>query len=323
MGDAGGVEDRALAAQHFQILQADRSGDLHPVLGFQVLVLGAGAEHAEKGGVLSAADHAEPAGGVHPPGELGRLGYDAAEFHRLALVALGIVHAVGVPEAVVVIAQLQHRYGQVEGTQAIVVVLHPVVGVLQVHLRPAVEHFQVALTQDLRQLVSAAVKDDQIGLPELLHHQAGHVFGVAVEGGGLHNGDDLVQVPVPGEGGHGLGDLPHAVVLHHDLGGMVLRLQGLHFGQVQVLLALQVDGDHVKLAQGRVVIFLLTLLADQEEGALILGEIRAGEHGSDKIRLACVQKAADHIDGNGFLCHSQLPHICKIGHGTDYRQNNC
>ena len=48
-GDLGGVEDRAFAAQNFEVFDTHLSGHFHPVPGLELLLFRSGAERGNLG----------------------------------------------------------------------------------------------------------------------------------------------------------------------------------------------------------------------------------------------------------------------------------
>lgn len=80
------------------------------------------------------------------------------------------------------------------------VVLAGAVVALQIDVRLTVQQPQVPPAQGVPQGLIAAVDDDHVRVAQLLHHEGGHVLGVALKGGTLGGDDDLVEDPVLGQG---------------------------------------------------------------------------------------------------------------------------
>ena len=215
----------------------------------------------------------------------------------MPVVALRVVHDVHIPDAEVLVRDVQHLRRQVEGAGvAVVVVLAGAVLHLQVDVRPAVHHAEVPLAEGVPGLGGAAVEDDEVRLGDLLHHQLAHVPGVEVEAVALHKAHDLVEDPVGGEdvlieGRQG----PHAVVLDEDLTGAVLLLALFQEGAGEAFLILH--RHHGDIFQELLVVLLVALLAAEEEGAVLLGEAVL-QDAVDEVGLAAVQKADDEINRN-------------------------
>ena len=233
---------------------------------------------------------------------------------QFAVVALRMVHHIHIPDAEIVVRDVDDLLIKVEGALvAGEVVLAGAVHIFQIDVRPAVHHPEIPLPQAVPQLRGAAVEHQHIRIGDLLHHQLAHVLGVDVEGGSLHKGHDLIQHPVgrqdvPVKAFH----LPHTVVLDEYLLGFILLLPRLQLGALQVCFLLYGDNGHV--VQGSGVVLLLALLAADQQGPVLAGEAVL-QNAVDEIGFAGVQKAGDQINRN--ICHSRVDSL-----PLDYRPNS-
>ena len=215
--------------------------------------------------------------------------------------AVRVVHDVHIPDAEIVVGNVDDLLLQVKGAGiVIVVVLAGAVLHLQIDVRPAVHHAEVPLAQGIPQLRGAAVEHQHVRVGDLLHHHLAHVLGVHLKGGRLDEGHDLVQHPVGGQdfpvkAFH----LPHAVVLNEDLLRSILLLPLFELGALQILLVLH--GDNGDVVQGSGVVLLLALLAADQQGPVLAGEAVL-QDAVDEIGLAAVQKTGDEINRNISHC---------------------
>ena len=221
--------------------------------------------------ICLAADHGKAAGAMGAGVLLG-VAHEQLHVNGLARPAVGVVHNVHIPHAVIVVRNVNDLLVQVKGTDlTVVVVLAVAVIVLQIDVRTAVHHPQIPLPQGGLQLIGAAVEHQQIGVGDLLHHDLTHVFCVGLKGPRVHKGHDLIEHPVgrqhlPVQPLHG----PHAVVLDQDLLGLVLLFPLLALGAGQG--ALLVHGNNSHVVQRLLLVFQFAFLAADEKRFILPGE---------------------------------------------------
>ena len=242
--------------------------------------------------------------------------HDKLHVDHLARPAVRVIHHVHIPHTEVVIRHVDQVLAQVEGALvAGEVVLAGAVLHLQVNVSPTVHHPKVPLPQGVPQLRRTAVEHQHVRVGDFLHHQLAHILGVHLKGGGVDEGHDLVQHPV---GGQNLPvqplHLPHAVVLDQHLFGVVLFLQLLQVGALQVLLVLNGDDRHV--VQSVFLVLLLALFAAEQQGGILAGEAVL-QDAVDEIGLAGIQKAGHQINRN--VCHYNVHFLSGKIRGTGAR----
>ena len=280
-------------------LDADLRRDQDPVPGAEGVGLGVPAGQTQELDVRFAAGHDEPPRREHAlpiPAQLGDL---ALELHGLAVVFLGLLGDVPVPEGVVVV--LDHNgisfnvEGQgvldvVEGGAAVSEVVNDVDAAADGPGQLVQGHDVVALLHP--------VEDHHLRAGELVHHELTHIGVVAQYGLAVGEHDLLGDDPLHGHLVEEVRRGQHAVELHHHAGGVVLFLQGLQLLGGHGLL---VDGlkVHALVGVGGGVVLLLALLAHQQQGTLAGVEARVLQGLLDEQGLARFQKPGEGIDGNG------------------------
>ena len=143
------------------------------------------------------------------------MAHNELHVQHFARVALRMVHHIHIPNAEVLVGNVDDLLVQVKGTFVTgEVILAGAVHIFQINVSPTVDHAQVPFPQRIPQLRSTSVKHQHVRVGDFLHHQLTHVFGVHIKCAGLHKGHDLIQHPV---GGQDFSvktlHLPHAVVL--------------------------------------------------------------------------------------------------------------
>ena len=253
------------------MLLFDRGSDIDPVailVGLQAVALGDDADELD---VVFAAGHHEAAGAVDAR-ELLRVAHDELHVDLFAIPAVGMVHRVDVPHAVVVVGNVDEVGRHVE--RALVagqVVLAVAVVVLKVDVRAAVDHAQIARAQALFELVVAAVEDDHVRVRDLFHHELTHVLDEQLERRRLHEGHDLVEHPVGGQ--HlavELFHLPHAIVLNEHLLGAVLLFKLLAESERQLLFVVYRDNGDV--VERLLLVFFVALFTADQKRPVLAGE---------------------------------------------------
>ena len=219
----------------------------------------------------------------------------ALDVDGLAVVAVGMLHRVQIEDAELGVRDLDdlgaHVVGQILVAHAVV---HGAVGVLEEDAGGVVHGQHRAPIGALGRLLGAAVEDHQIGLGQAVGHERAHVLEIDLEGGGIHQRDDLRQIPALGLlGGIERLKQPGAVVFDNHALGAILLVQ-LH-ELFQILRLVQRLQHGVGAMQELGVVFLLALLAAQQQRALALGEAVVGQHFGDELRLAALQKARDDV----------------------------
>lgn len=126
---------------------------------------------------------------------------------------------------------------------------------------------------------------------------------VDLEGGRVDRRDDLVQLPARRERLHQRLELPHAVVLDDDAVGVVLLLDALEDVRSQTVLGLDRDESGAVVGEPLFVVFLDALLAEQQRGYFVFGEVRVGKDLLDELGLAALQKTGKDIYRNGIVSH--------------------
>ena len=153
------MQHRAFAAVLGQGFDRDRGGYAHPVAQLEVLCVGIAAQEAEERDVIRAADHAEPAGDKRSGRHIAADIHLRAEADGLAVVLAGIAGGVDIPQAVILIPDIDdirveiERQGHVAG-----VVLAVSVHVVQIDGRTRVHGADVLLIEHLLERIGAAVE---------------------------------------------------------------------------------------------------------------------------------------------------------------------
>ena len=200
------------------------------------------------------------------------MAHDELHVHPLAVPAVGVIHRVNVPNAVVVVRNVDELGRHVEGALvAGEVILAVAIVVLKVNVRAAVDHAQIPRAQALFELVVAAVEDDHIRVRDLLHHELAHVLNEQLKRRRLHEGHDLVEHPVGGQ--HVAVELfhpPHAVVLDEHLLGAVLFLK--LFAECERQVVLIVHRDDGDVVERLLFVLLVALFAADEQRLILAGE---------------------------------------------------
>ena len=137
----------------------------------------------------------------------------------------------------------------------------------------------------------------------MLEHLRADVVRVDLEGGRVDRRDDLVQLPARRERLHQRLELPHAVVLDDDAVGVVLLLDALEDVRGQTVLGLDRDESGAVVGEPLFVVFLDALLAEQQRGHFVFGEVRVGKDLLDELGLAALQKTGKDIYRNGIVSH--------------------
>src|SRR5699024_11943757 len=161
----------------------------------------------------------------------------------LARILLGVLLAVQVPDAEIVVPDLDDGGVHIEGQRVgDVVIGHAAVGELVGDVAPA-GHLPHQAVQLLTGLVVVhlfgPVEHDQLAAGDLVQHQAAHgvVPGVGQSGGAVGGGDHLVDQPVGRQRVGQVLQQPHAVVFDDDAACARLLFQvgqvlGVQFGFV-------------------------------------------------------------------------------------------
>ena len=192
--------------------------------------------------------------------------------NTLAIPAVEVVHHVYIPHAVIVVGNVNEVGCHIE--RALVageVILAVAVVVLQIDVRAAVDHAEIAGAERLLQLGRAAVEDQHIRVGDLLHHELAHVLHEQLERRRLHEGHDLVEHPVGGQ--HlavELFHLPHAVVLNEHLLGAVLLFKLLAESERQLLFVVYRDNGDV--VERLLLVFFVALFAADQKRPVLAGE---------------------------------------------------
>ena len=271
-------------------------GQLHPVTVFELFQSLALAHQRQELHVVFAADHGKAAGAMDAL-ELPGVAHQRLEGNGDALVAVRVVHQVHIPHAVLVVGQVQMAAAQIEGGHVGGhILLAGTVGILQIDVGTAVDHLQIAAAQLLPQLRVAAVEDQQVGVGDLLHHQLAHVADVHLKGVGIHQHHDLIQDPI-GRQARAVQrlQLPHAVILHNDLLGLVLLFQLLEQGRGHLLRVVDGIGEHVVQRLG--VVLVLAFLAADQQRAVLSGKA-VPQDAVDKVGLTGIQKTGNKVNRN-------------------------
>ena len=289
--DGVGVVQRAEALFHLRV-QED------PVVGLGRLA-GKLAQEADAADVLGAAGHHVAAEHIAVLGHVLHAEGPAPGVDALAVVAVRVLQGVQVEGAEVLVAD-GHRVGlHVVGQ---VLVGHAVVGgavqVLKEDAGAAVQALHRPPPGALAAVLVAAVEDHQVGLLQAVRHVLAHVLQVHLEGGGVHQVDDLRQRPAV----RLLGVVqrlqqPGGVVFDDHPLGLVLPVHAHQALAGDLLGIVQVHQRGVAGLQRLGVVFLLPLLAAQQQRLLALAEALVGQHVGDEFGLAGPQEAGDDVYG--------------------------
>ena len=231
----------------------------------------------------------------------------ALEAHRLALVFFRLIGHIPVKQGIVLIADLHNGGIQVEGQGILnVVILHLAVFVLIGDVRPA-----GGATDDLMEghLVHPggikAVEHHQLRTLQLVIDQLAHIAVVVEEGGSVNEQELLIHHPALRHSGVELIQHPHAVVFddHPFRPGFPKPLLQIFTGQLLRLLH-NADLHRVRgeLLRG---VFLLALLADQQQGFLPIAEALVLQGFLDEFGFAAFQKAGKEEYGDFFCLITQ------------------
>ena len=148
--------------------------------------------------------------------------------------------------------------------------------------------------------IVVAVEDDHLAAAHLIHHQRTHIGVVHHKGGGVGKHDLLIDHPVLRHFGIEIADQLHAVKLHAHALGVMLFSEGLQSLVIQRVLIFNDLDINIGGGEGGGVIFLLALLADQQQGLFPCVEPVILQGALHKAGLAAVQEAGEYIYGN---CH--------------------
>ena len=187
-------------------LVAHLGGHPHPSALFQRLVAIVAAGEAHKLDVLHAAGHGKAAG--HKAVFTGAVGLAdlCQKAHRLAGVLLGLVLTIHVPDAEIVIRDVDGVGVDIKGQRVgdIIVGYAAVLELVgDIALAGGLPHQLVQLLPGVIVVHGlGAVEHDQLAAGDLIQHQAAHgvVAGVGQGGGAVGSGDALVHQPVLGQG---------------------------------------------------------------------------------------------------------------------------
>ena len=146
-----------------------------------------------------------------------------------------------------------------------------------------------------------AVEDDELAALQLVIDQLAHIVVVGDEAARVGEHELLVDDPVFRHGVIEQVQHPHAIILdHHALGVHVVQPLGQVFaGQLAFIVQHMHVYTLVRELVGRV--FLLALLADQQQRALAVAEALVLQGLLDEFRLAGLKKAGEQINGNILL----------------------
>ena len=283
-------------------------GHPHPCALLQRLVAIVAAGEAHELDVLHAAGHGETA--RHEAVLAGTVGlaHLCKEFDRFAGILLGLVLTVHVPDAEIVIRNVDDVRVDVKGQRIRdIVVGHAAVGKLVGDVALA-----GSLTHQLVQLLTggivvhglSAVEHDQLTAGDLVQQQAAHgvVAGVGQGGGAVGGGDALVHDPALGQSFGQILQQPHAVVLNDHTACTGFLFQFEQILRVQLGLVLQHLDGHTGKGELLLVVLLFALLADQQQGLVAGVEVGVFKGLLNEFGLATFQKAHKQVDRN-FFCH--------------------
>ena len=318
-------------------LHAHLRRQLHPVPGGigRKLLLRAPADEAQEGHILRAAGHGHTSGNEFCRRHLLPLQHHSGEADVLSDVPLRVVHAVHKPDAVVLRLHFNLRLAQIIGQ------------ILRQHILrdlavPALQdqHGILAHGTDLPAIVHqlilgnvvAAVHDTELRLPQHLSQEGLHVVEIEVQGRAVHNGDDLIDHPAFRKR-HLIGRLPslllcqnlfahgtvieiilvpHAVPLNENALRLVLLLQLAEIFPVELGNAFHDDRDRIVLLQEFRRIFILALLAKQQQRGALGLEVLLGHSILDKLRFSGLQEAVDQKYGQAVIIQIVVIACCHF-----------
>ena len=315
----GGQHGADVALVELVLLGGDLRLHHDPAPGNQVLGALVAAGNAAEGNIFHTAGHDEPAGGEHVvlvPAEHGHLGLEA---DGLAVVLLGLLGAVAIPQGVMLVLDLDDGRIDIEGQRIDdIVELGGAVGVIVEDVNAAVGcpgdlvegHGVLALFQ--------AVEDHHLGAHQLVHHQIAHIGVIGHEGGGVGEHDLLGHDPILGQTHVEVAHLLHAVELSHHTVGIVFLCQGIQLSSGDGLLVQNLQ-IHVLGRIGGEIKLLLAFLEQQDQGPLAVIEAGILQGLLDEFGLTGIQEAGEHIyrDLHHGLHSKQLGHGVLIQLGAD------
>ena len=283
--------------------------DPSPLLEGLVAVVAAGEAHELD--VLHAAGHGEPTG--HEAVLAGAVGLAdlREELDGLARVLLRLVLTVHIPDAEILVRDVDDRSVDVKGQRVgDVVVGHAAVLELIGDVALA-----GGLTHQLVQLLTGsvvvdgfgAVEDDQLAAGDLVQHQRAHgvVAGIGQGGGAVGGGDALVDDPVLGQVVCQILQHPHTVVLDDHAACIGLLGQLGEVLGVQLSLVLEVVEGHAGEGELLLIIFLFALLADQQKGLVAGVEVGVFKGLLNELGLAALEEAHKQVYRD-LICHNRL-----------------
>ena len=293
------------------MLPADLSGDGDPLPLAQGAAAVIFAQETEETDVVYTAGHGVAAGNEGALGQLHAGHGLGLKGDGLALVALGVVLDVNIPDAVIVILQLQVVAVQRVGEDVLHLQLLATL-VLKDDLAHAVDRPDGPLPARQRHVRGAAVEEHHVCLGHLVHDHGLHVGAVHLKGSGVDDVDGLVQSPLPGQ----LQipedlDGPHAVILQQDALGLIAPLHLVQKAAGELGLVLHRHQTAVALGQLLLVVLLLAVLTADEHGALAVVEVVHIQGVDKQGGLAAVQKAGDQIERNSGIRHVPSPHASR------------
>ena len=183
-----------------------------------------------------------------------------------------MIHGIQIPDAVALVVQYDGILAQIVGQILLEDLVDLTVGVLEDHICGRIDCLDVTLVYIQILDAVATVENDHLRLTDHLCQQRLHVGIVHGEGGAVDGRDLLFHFPVPGKL-HIL-EVPHAVILDNDTGGLILLLQ---FDQmIRIELLFLFNQHHVRTAFFKKcgIVLILTLFAEDEQGPALDLEIR-------------------------------------------------
>ena len=225
----------------------------------------------------------------------------ALEAHGLVLVLLRLLRHISIPLGIIVVADLDDVRVQVEG-QGIhdVVILHLPADVLIGDIRPARCGADDLVELHLVHGAVEPVEHHKLTALELIVDELAHVGVVGNERARVGEHKLLIHHPALRHRAVQRVQQPHAVIFDHDARGLRLIKEAFKRLGVQLLLRVYHADKNVLVGElvGRV--FLLALLAHQQQRPFAVAEAPVLKRLLNELRLAALQKAREKIYGHIF-----------------------
>ena len=207
-----------------------------------------------------------------------------------------MIHAVQIPDSIALVIQRYGFPGQIIRQIFFKNFVDLAIGIFKNHIRRRIHSFYIALVHI--QLIPhsvAAIKNDHLRLADHFRQKRTHICIVHGECRTVNGSDLLFNLPIPGQ--LHVFIIPHSVKFNDNPFRFMLLFQAGQIFRVEILLVLNPLNLCPASFQKLTVIFLLTLLTENQKRLSLHLKIGLCQCKADKLCLSALQKTIDHIYG--------------------------